>query len=314
MLFTRITWTILLLIGLLPAAIACRSNKAVFDGMTAMVFEGTSPGVTKERVFLKIPLNERCDFIRWKLTLMQDAATKAATTFILQREYGFYVDNRTDKSMGQATIEGTWEVAKVPNLKAGSVVYRLHANSSSVSFLRLDDNLLHLLNSDQGLMIGNGGQSYTLSRTSNVIPPMSIYQTLQGSASLTSGVQDTVLSFVGRSPCAAIAKESGLPVAPACFKLKWSLQLYQDPVTFKPTTYRLNRVVNRRNIIEGSWIIVKGTAADPNALVYLLDPGKPGYTLSFMKGDDNVLFFLDKQRNLLVGDSLFSYTLNRQKK
>ncbi len=90
--------------------------------------------------------------------------------------------------------------------------------------------------------------------------------------------------------------------------------MYRDPVTFKPTTYKLNRVVNRRNIIEGTWTIVKGTAADPNALVYLLDPGKPGYTLYLMKGDDNVLFFLDKQRNLLVGDSLFSYTLNRQKK
>lgn len=298
----------------LPAAIACRGNKPAIDPKAALVFEGTSPGVTAERAFLKIPLNERCDFIKWKLTLVQEAATKAPTTFTLQREYGFYVDNRTDKSMGQVTIEGKWEVVKVPNLKAGSVVYRLHSNSSSISLLRLDDNLLHLLNSDQGLMIGNGGQSFTLSRTSNVIPPMSIYQALQVSTSLTSGIQDTLLSFVGRSPCAAIAKESGLPVDPACFKLKWSLLLYQDPVTFKPTTYRLNRVINRRNIIEGSWTIVKGTAADPNALVYLLDPGKPGYTLYLMKGDDNVLFFLDKQRNLLVGDSLFSYTLNRQKK
>jgi hypothetical protein len=314
MLLTRTACTILLLIGLFPAAIACRGNRATFDPTTAIVFEGTSPGVTAERAFLKIPLNERCDFIRWKLTLVQEAATKAPTTFTLWREYGFYVDNRTDKSMGQVTIEGKWEVAKVPNLKAGSIVYRLHANASSISLLRLDDNLLHLLNSDQGLMIGNGGQSFTLSRTSNVIPPMSIYQTLQASASLTSGIQDTLLSFVGRSPCAAIAKESGLPVDPACFKLKWSLKLYQDPVTFKPTKYQLNRIVNRRNIIEGSWTIVKGTAADPNALVYLLDPGKPGYTLYFMKGDDNVLFFLDKQRNLLVGDSLFSYTLNRDKK
>lgn len=31
-----------------------------------------------------------------------------------------------------------------------------------------------------------------------------------------------------------------------------------------------------------------------------------------MKGDDNVLFFLDKDRNLLVGNSDFSYTLNRK--
>jgi hypothetical protein len=314
MLFTRTACTIVLLIGLSPAAVACRGNKPAIDPKAKMIFEGTTPGVTAERAFLKIPLNERCDFIRWKLILLQDATTKAATTFTLQREYGFYVDNRTDRSMGQATIEGTWEIAKVADLKAGTIVYRLHANSSSISFLQLDGNLLHLLDSGKGLMIGNGGQSFTLSRTNNVIPPMSIYQALQASASLASGIQDTVLTFVGRSPCKAIAKDLGLAVDPACFKLKWSLKLYQDPVTFKPTKYELNRVINRRNIIEGSWTIVKGTAADPNALVYLLDPGKPGYTLYLMKGDDNVLFFLDKERNLLVGDSLFSYTLNRQKK
>ncbi|AXY73301.1 hypothetical protein D3H65_04595 [Paraflavitalea soli] len=313
MLFTRTACTIILLIGLLPAAIACRGHKGAMDESAAMIYEGTSPGVTAERVFLKIPLNERCDFIRWKLTLLQDAATKAATTFILQREYGFYVDNRTDKSMGQATIEGAWEVAKVPNLKAGSIVYQLHANSSSICLLRLDDNLLHLLNSNKDLMIGNGGQSFTLSRTTNIIPPMSIYQSLQVSAHFISGIQDTMLTFVGRSPCKAIASDLGLPADPACFKLKWSLKLYQDPVTFKPTRYQLRRVVQGLDLIEGSWTIVKGTAADPNALVYLLDPGKPGYTLYLMKGDDNVLFFLDKQRNLLVGDSLFSYTLNRQK-
>lgn len=33
-----------------------------------------------------------------------------------------------------------------------------------------------------------------------------------------------------------------------------------------------------------------------------------------MKGDDNVLFFLDQDKNLLTGNNLFNYTLNRVQK
>lgn len=308
----RFVYSIGLLAIVFLAIHSFRGNETPGGAVVSGVFEGTSPGVTDARPFLKIPAAERCDFIRWKLTFYQDARTKAPSTFKLEREYGFYVDNRTDKSMGKTTIKGKWEITRGARSKANAVVYRLHSDQYSISFLQVDNNLLHLLGNDKSLMIGNGGQSFTLSRTGKVIPPMSIYQTLHATASLTSGIQDTVLAFVGRTPCTAIAKEMNLRPDASCFKLKWSLKLYQDPVTFKPTTYQLKRTLHRQSVIEGAWTIVKGTSADPNAIVYLLDPDKRGYTLYLMKGDDNVLFFLDKERNLLVGDTLFSYTLNRK--
>jgi hypothetical protein len=61
--------------------------------------------------------------------------------------------------------------------------------------------------------------------------------------------------------------------------------------------------------------MTQGTKTDAGAIVYQLEPdsGKP-QSLSFLKADDNILFFMDKERNLLVGNDYSSYTLNRTTK
>jgi hypothetical protein len=46
--------------------------------------------------------------------------------------------------------------------------------------------------------------------------------------------------------------------------------------------------------------------------VYRLTPGSNGTALYLLKGDNNVLFFLDQKEQLLVGNLYFSYTLNRR--
>ncbi|MGA0560144.1 hypothetical protein ACO2Q8_26010 [Larkinella sp. VNQ87] len=113
-------------------------------------------------------------------------------------------------------------------------------------------------------------------------------------------------TFEGRFPCAEIYRDWKMPVRPECVKLKWGLTLFQDPATHQPTTYRLNR-----NTREGTWAIVRGTKTDPNAVVYQLDSDKPEVSIYLLKGDDNVLFVLDQERNFRVGNDYLSYTLNR---
>jgi hypothetical protein len=49
----------------------------------------------------------------------------------------------------------------------------------------------------------------------------------------------------------------------------------------------------------------------PNATVYQLSPTETQPALLLLKGDDNVLYFLDQNRGLLVGHADFSYALNR---
>jgi hypothetical protein len=96
-------------------------------------------------------------------------------------------------------------------------------------------------------------------------------------------------------------------------KVKWDLTLYQDPDRLTPTTYKLKGTFYRERIGEGRWAIVRGTMADPAAVVYQLDPDKPQGSLFLLKADDNILLFLDEERNLMVGNGDFSYTLNRAK-
>jgi hypothetical protein len=117
--------------------------------------------------------------------------------------------------------------------------------------------------------------------------------------------------FDGRTPCQEMAKQLNEKTIPECIKIKWRLVLYQDAKTHEPTTYKLEGFVYRNPPREGKWAVTRGTKSDPQAIVYQLDPDKPDRSIYILKGDDNVLFFMDKDKNLMVGGSDFSYTLNR---
>lgn len=118
---------------------------------------------------------------------------------------------------------------------------------------------------------------------------------------------------MGRSPCREVAAQLTKAVNADCTKVKWDLRLYQDPNKLTPTTYKLKGTFYRERIGQGRWAIVRGTKTDPTAVVYQLDLDKPQGSLFLLRADDNILLFLDKGRNLMVGNSDFSYTLNRAK-
>jgi hypothetical protein len=94
-----------------------------------------------------------------------------------------------------------------------------------------------------------------------------------------------------------------------CKKVKWDLTLYQDPGTSAPATYTLDGTFYRDQRRKGTWRVLRG--ATPGAVIYQLDPAASQGSLLLLKADDNILYFLDGSRNLLVGNHDFSYTLNR---
>lgn len=120
--------------------------------------------------------------------------------------------------------------------------------------------------------------------------------------------------FDGRTPCQELAVQVNEPKSPDCTKIKWRLFLFKDSVTGRPTTYELYGLMRRRNEPRtGKWNIIKGTPTNKEATVYQLDiPGNA--PMLFLKADDNILFFLDPQKNIMVGNRDFSYTLNRAEK
>jgi hypothetical protein len=62
---------------------------------------------------------------------------------------------------------------------------------------------------------------------------------------------------------------------------------------------------------EGKWAIIKGIPSNSRAEVYRLELGQPAVYLYLLKGDENLLFILDENKDFRVGNEDFSYTLNR---
>lgn len=120
--------------------------------------------------------------------------------------------------------------------------------------------------------------------------------------------------FDGRTPCNELAGQINEKVTAECIKIKWRLTLYSDSMNGHQGEYELIGFVYKKNTPRlGKWSIRKGTKADPQATVYQLEIAGRA-TLFLLKGDENVLFFLDQELKLLVGNKDFSYTLNRIEK
>jgi len=129
------------------------------------------------------------------------------------------------------------------------------------------------------------------------------------SAQLVNNNANLIGYFDGRTPCQEIAKQLNEPTIPECWKIKWRLTLYKNDGDTNSGTYSLEGFKFRgNNILTGTWNIIKGTKTDTNAIVYQLKHASHGF-LYFLKADDDVLFFLDNDKNIMVGNRNFSYAL-----
>jgi len=61
---------------------------------------------------------------------------------------------------------------------------------------------------------------------------------------------------------------------------------------------------------------MKGTVNDPSATIYRLEPDSTASNqpILLLKADDNILFFIDGDGRMMVGNNYASYTLNRKQK
>ena len=132
-------------------------------GQSAARFVGTTPCAGINKSFMGISPQIPCDIIKWELTLTGDGLA-GGSTFKLKREFLHFVDNRTSVSKGSAVIEGKWKSVENPNPVGRT--YALQNANTELMFLQVGANLLHFMNSDKRLLVGNGGWSYTLNRVS----------------------------------------------------------------------------------------------------------------------------------------------------
>lgn len=282
--------------------------------VSGIALVGSTPGDELIKFLLTIPPNTKVDFIRWRLTLTDRKPDQGA--FELHILFGESKPNTLGFSGGgeRLSFEGTYTVSQSKNGRLNGEILHLKSSrlSGSLSMVKLSDNLFHLLTPQNRLMVGNGGWSYTLTREEPVHHTAAL-PALTASSTLANDTWRQV-TFDGRTPCQGFAAEHRMNVSPSCFKLKWRLVLNRNPLSLKPTTYTIRKVVdNSPRDVSGKWAIIKGTRESPEATVYQLDPDDPENSISLLVGDENVLFFLDGENKLYDGNGDFSFTLNRRR-
>lgn len=129
-------------------------------------FVGISPCNVMEKQALQIPLEPPCDRVTWKIDFYY-TASGVPDKFNLKREWGYHIDNRTYQAKGVASFQGTWRIVKGRKQNPNAETYFLYFNSGkdTLSLLKISNSLLHVLDHKQNLMVGDGGQSYTLSKS-----------------------------------------------------------------------------------------------------------------------------------------------------
>jgi NlpE N-terminal domain len=315
-----VKFLLLLLIAISPGTLPAPAGSSPLGAFVA-----TSPCDAGSRSLLQIPKTADCEMIKWSLTFYQDSSALTPTTYQLDYVYGLPQPNTNRVAQGGIKVRrtGKWMIVRGTKTNPNAIVYQLDPDKSqaSVSLQVVDHNLLHLLDRDEKMMVGNAGWSYTFNRIGDfarqtqpapqpantrakAVPPVA--------SALPPSANSSILArYEGRSPCREVARELNRAVEHDCLKLKWDLTLHQNPTTGIPTTYTLKGTFYRQRIGEGKWVIIKGTKTNPDAVVYQLDPDKAQGSLFFLKADENILFFLSKEKTLLVGNGDFSYTLNK---
>jgi len=193
-------------------------------------YTGSTPANNTIRSFLGISLSDSIDFIRWKLIFREHE-------YILSCNYGI------GKPSTNGFINGGSKIELKGTLKKEKNNYLLQNGNKTLKLAELNKTLLHLLNNDNSLMIGNGGWSYTL----NNITPLN---TDKVNATVQQSILKDSMAFEGRTPC------RGLDSRPECYKLKWYIVLYADSKTNQPTTFNIKGTVYRAtNGKAGLWEI-----------------------------------------------------------
>ncbi|RPD42937.1 hypothetical protein [Chitinophaga barathri] len=131
--------------------------------------------------------------------------------------------------------------------------------------------------------------------------------------------------FAGTTPCGQLIRPlQNIAANKDCALVEWTLSLQRDeaqqPATWQLTAYSRHILPDNnysqpgiKHEASGKWSIVQGTGAHNRSMIYVLDTGRPGYRLRFIKLSDNLLHLLDEKGRFMTGDPFQSYTLNRIK-
>lgn len=132
------------------------------------VFVAATPCDAVPRHLLAIPADLDCEMIKWRITLRRDPRNLGRDDFKLQYTYGMTKPG-TQGSMNDGfskEFSGKWVISGNTGKTPGKQIFSLEptASESKITLLQMSDRMLHLLDTQGNLMIGNAGFSYTFNK------------------------------------------------------------------------------------------------------------------------------------------------------
>jgi NlpE-like protein len=156
---------ILLLIGTLMVSNSC-SQTAKSTQREFGKFIAASPCLKGSQPLPGIPQDSDCEFIKLQLTLYANEKNEP-TNYKLEYTYGIGQPGTEGFKDGKkVSSEGKWQISKGSKNNSSAVIYQLDPDKpeKSISFIKLSEGILHLLDNEKRLMIGTAGFSYTLNK------------------------------------------------------------------------------------------------------------------------------------------------------
>lgn len=143
---------------------------APMPGMNAPArekFAGTTPCGQLIRPLHNIAPDTDCATVEWELTLLRDPVTQQPTTYQLKSSSHYILpDNNYSQPGVKSESTGKWSIVQGTGAHARSMIYQLIPAKPGTTwrFVKLSDDLLHLLDENGRYMTGDPFQSYTLNR------------------------------------------------------------------------------------------------------------------------------------------------------
>ena len=223
----------------------CSQTTKPGDTLLEKSFKATTPCDNAVKEMLGIPDNFKCEMLKWDLSHYQDSKEKASPTFNLSCTYGLGKQGTRGFMEGAKTIElkGKYSVRKTFPGNAKAITYNLTADNSPIvlSFLKVDENILHLLKPDKQLVLGGAGWSYTLNRKNPVTSQDKFIPAAVASQQVNAD-SDTIGVFNGRTPCNNALCELHTISMNGCQGIKCQLILLQDVKTHSPSGFILKTI------------------------------------------------------------------------
>jgi hypothetical protein len=131
----------------------------------SLTFTGSTPCGQGKMLLPAVPVDAPCEFMKWHLTLFFTTGN-LPSTYTLSCQYGMTKAGTTDfLNKQKVEMSGSWRISHGIKSNENAIVYQLGTDGSTkVSFVKFSNDILHLLDNERQLMIGNPGWSFTLNR------------------------------------------------------------------------------------------------------------------------------------------------------